>query len=225
MNLYGFVSNNVLKFWDYLGLEEEGAYPCKCDGKKINLKIREMTQKAVELTQRDHESIPDRAIREHPLTTGREWGGIICCNIKTGNVSATGPINGGGYEDEAGFWSAESIDLNKAPGCYTLGPDWRLAGAYHSHPTESRFSATDIQLTHTYNIPLGMGFPQNDSSVSNVNLVEAGFTTFTTPRGEEIPNFPTGIGWSINEKGSLTQNPSIISPPEESSGRAPNLRQ
>jgi RHS repeat-associated protein len=143
VNLYGMVGNDPLNYVDCLGLERRA---CPCDTKAVNQKAREFTDKAVQMTKDDEKNLPKNAIK--PPSTGREFGGRICCNKKTGDVSGTGPIPGTWKTLAGPIWVGEEVDPKKAPACTTLGSDWEDAGFYHTHPSGSTgFSGSGGDVT------------------------------------------------------------------------------
>jgi RHS repeat-associated protein len=208
-NLYMFVRNRSVNILDYLGLADEGGYPCKCDRKRVNQKINEMSERAGASSEADLANVPE-AIRNNGISSGREFGGRVCCNGKTGEVSSTGPVPGP-WRKERNFWVGESVDPKSSDACSNLGENWMDAGYYHSHPSGSdNFSPDDLAWSHGKGLgdglPLGVGTPEGKTS-----LLEPTHEKVRTRYGD-LENFPTGRGWGVNKDGSLTPKPRVVPP-------------
>jgi len=207
LNSYGYVANNTLNDFDFLGLKDfVGEYPCKCDRRKVNKKISEMSKRAAAATEADRKAIPKPAAN-NPLSTGREHGGRICCNTKTGEVDSTGP-SPGPWENIGPFIrTGRSINLNNdTKGCSTKGDEWEDAGYYHSHPSGSKnFSEGDILSAAPSGKPLGLGIPGSEKTYI---LIPKPLEYRDSPYGK-LPAPREGNTYDINSDGSLTPNASL----------------
>jgi len=96
----------------------------------------------------------------------REYGGYICCNKKTGQVSKTGPYAGSWRVGEVYIDSSRRISNGKEEwGTPTTGniilddtthcPEGTSAVAfYHSHPDEPNLSKEDLLFSKSNNLPI-----------------------------------------------------------------------
>jgi hypothetical protein len=92
----------------------------------------------------------------HPMSTGREFGGRICCNQKTGSAQATLPVPGkwrfiasGDMNDSRLKGEGVDVDIfGTTKACRVqIGPDWDDVGWYHIHMTGSKtFSPNDMSV-------------------------------------------------------------------------------
>ncbi len=190
VNLYGMVGNDPLNYIDCLGLARR---TCQCDTKAVNSKGQEMSQKAVQMTLADMNQLPPWADRK--TSTGREYGGRICCNVKTGSVNATGPIPGP-WKRVGLTRVGEGVDPKEAAACSTLGDGWQDAGYYHSHPSGStQFSVDDVIWMNSQGggWPLFLGTTGGDTF-----RMDPTKTTVSTQYGP-VPN----MGWGdVNQIGT-----------------------
>jgi RHS repeat-associated protein len=208
INLYGFVGNDGIENVDYLGfIESEGKYRCDCDRKEVNKKIAEMSKLAGQESLKDVNNIP-LEIRNKGYSSGREFGGRICCNKSTKIVTSTGPHasnsgdSGDGWtkDPHGNFWAGLSINIDMTPACPTGTEE---VARYHSHPSgSSRFSEVDKNGSGSI-FPFGVGTPDGE-----VSLIEP-----ERPIIKEIlPNGGTASsrklvrwwGWGINLDGTLS---------------------
>lgn len=181
---------------DVLGLSDgSGTYPCDCDRTKVNQKIAEMSRQSATLSQGDLNMVPAN-IRS--VSHGREYGGRICCDKTSQEISSTGPVPGRWKHQGNDYWTGESFDTSLAPQC-TKGTE---VADYHSHPSGSaRFSSTDRNWVQTNKLPLGVGTLDGDTSLMEPVLtdVDEGYGT--------VHDFLTSFnGWSINSNGSLSSS-------------------
>ncbi len=137
--LYGMVGNDAVNWVDMLGLElTPKKKECLCDEAKVNQVAHTATTNAIQLSADDMAKLPPDAFRE--MSTGREFGGFVCCNTKTKEVTTTDPEHGewkaqpllGG---RGTLYNGESLTPAKLKQCSALGEGWVQAGYYHSHPS------------------------------------------------------------------------------------------
>ena len=198
LNMYGFVFNSPICVVDILGLSDTGSYSCGCDHKEVNIQIDKMSKKAGQMSGEDIKNVPER-IRKYGFSRGREFGGRICCNSKTKDVTATDPKpsqsgDDGWDKDPKGyFWVGKAIDIDQvSPECQ----NGEEVGRYHSHPSGSdRFSKTDRDNTL---FPLGVGTPDGKTS-----LLEAIGGDVKNPYGSSYKPDKDVNGWGINADGTL----------------------
>jgi len=133
VNLYGFVGNNGINRWDYLGLTPlaGGIYD------SIDEAAREALAHSVWLT---------RAL----IPRGVEYCGILCC--KNRKFAFTKPKRGLEFEEVAKetHQTVEYVKENNLGWCdpdATCPDDWKRVGYYHSHPETGEFNFTDIGAT------------------------------------------------------------------------------
>jgi len=213
INLYGFLENSPLVRIDVLGLSEEGfagTYPCACDRREVNLKGKEYALEAGRMSGADVQNVPE-SIRSLGLSTGREFGGRICCNASTGEVSATGPVPGRWTRSES-FWAGEAVNPKSAPACSTLGAGWVDAAYYHSHPNDGsdQFSEGDVKWMHGIEPGQGQGLPHNVGTPDGEHsMMEPANRSKHTPYGE-VEGFPTADGYNVNDDGTLDAKQSSI---------------
>jgi RHS repeat-associated protein len=208
VNLYGFLGNDGIRFQDGLGLmpsQYTGLYDSKgCDRGTINLKILEMSKLAMARSSEDLANAPGEysKYRNHHLSSGREYGGRVCCNPTSKDVLATGPEpskseGDGWYKDPNGhFIYGKSFDWASCEPCPAGSCE---VARYHSHPTGTdNFSAEDTHLSGTNKVPLGVG-----AKGGKVSLLEPIVGNRPTPWGT-IQNVTIEIkGWKITADGSL----------------------
>lgn len=157
-NLYAYVLNDGVNYLDYLGMWRNTASWC-CSEEAINKAGHEGASSAVQGT------ISDRKKNKNPYieTSGREYGGWVCCNKKTKEAKPTKPVpstegkNNTGYEifsweGNKTLHVGQAIDLAKVPDCKQFGDDWATVGSYHSHPSDSPNPGVgDIDALHGIN--------------------------------------------------------------------------
>ena len=156
VNLYGFVGNDGIGRWDYVGLATfivngavtttDSGPKCDCDRAEIYKKIAEFSIIAYEKSKNDYNTLVPAHVKANKLSTatGREWGGRICCNRKTKEIVATGPDhsttgpNGDGWNYPNGktplgeeIWIGTEVNIDVLPKC-PEGTD--EVGRYHTHP-------------------------------------------------------------------------------------------
>lgn len=215
INLYAMVGNRVANLVDPLGLEskEFGDYPCKCRHEDVNKAIDEYNRKAAKESDNNLHSVP---LNIRADSTGREWGGRICCNPKTKQVGGTGPVHGP-WKKTLSAWGGDTVDPKSAPACSTLGEGYQDAAYYHSHPTGSeQFSDDDIAWIHLPATPTkqnpnggGGGLPLGLGTTSGKSFIAT--AKFGKKTGNaDVPGFKGATASTINPNGSLTVNPSAI---------------
>jgi RHS repeat-associated protein len=203
LNLFKILSNDLQQSYDYLGLTApEGDYPCAkgCDRKTINKAIAIMSKRAAKATV-DEIKLAPAAVRINTGTTGREYGGRICCNTKTGKVTATGPTPGPWEIQNNIVWVGRTINLDDTPACSPKhDKNVVVAGFYHSHPSSKNFSIGDIDSAYSRGkLPLGMAVP--NSPVAHLLIPKP-----STP----LSKGPTGETYDINESdGTLVSNQNL----------------
>ena len=152
VNLYAFCGNDAVNGVDPFGLKVKG---CECPLERafilMEIKIKEATEKTL--------SNPilidinwDRKKSRLPyiVSVYREYGGYICCDEKTGKVSATGPFPGTFKYQIDGIERRgdEPIKLARYGGQPTMGnvfedpakkcpPQTTALVFYHSHPPKN----------------------------------------------------------------------------------------
>ncbi len=220
VNLYGFVGNRPLREVDVLGLlggdaapqefvfrgvgphEYTGTYACDCDRKEVNLLLLKMTKMAADSTAADKENIPKEATRE--LSTGREFGGRICCDKATKKVTSTGPTaskqgtRGTGWQITQMLkgpllYVGESINMpTDTPPCPA---DSKEVAWYHSHTLGSgNFSPLDRDNAA---LPLSVAVPGGQ-----VSILEPIWENWSTPTGSGFGKTKV-LAFGIDEYGGL----------------------
>ena len=237
LNLYGFVGNGGSNAVDVLGLATsivgghpsttgdtplttDGEYISCCDRKEVNKKIAEMSHRAAILTEIDYLLIPAE-IRAKGKSTGREYGGRICCTKEIKLVTATQPMisksgpKGNGWEfTNLEAWVGNYVDIDKvSPPCPYGSVE---VARYHSHPSgKARFSPDDVAATETSKMPLGVASPDYGP-----NLLEPSDETedvdVKNPYGHGVKTVRIMHGWRINEDGTLVPNSVIPLYPDPS---------
>jgi hypothetical protein len=157
MNLYGFVGNNGVSKWDYLGMEEvpgpynserEAAEAAGTEGMK---KSHKEWEDGVERAKKN--KIPFLELPKGP----REYGGRICvkCIIeedgsKTFTEDFTYTIDEGEWVKRNDFSASGKIALNLTEKC----PDgWELFAFWHIHPgVATRVLGTDDAYEFVYDL-------------------------------------------------------------------------
>ena len=173
LNLYGFVGNDPLNRWDYLGLKE-----CECPQERIDIMISEMMASAVNMTKANPvlRNVNPGGTTVVLRREYREYGGYVCCDKKTGKVSSTGPFPGTWRitsPDERTKFSDVGVEIEKAraggpdvtptmgnivnnPGS-RCGHGLTAVAFYHSHPAEETLSRGDRGFAKKYGIPIAGG--------------------------------------------------------------------
>ena len=132
-NLYGFAYNSPMTFIDPLGLAVTGTYPCPCDRAKVNRLIDDYSKKAGRASKNDLQTVP-KAIRDIGESSGREFGGRICCNTVTKEVGVAAEPEPGEWKKSVSFWRGESIDILKTTTrCSKKGKDWEEIAELQLH--------------------------------------------------------------------------------------------
>jgi hypothetical protein len=225
INLFAFVKNAGTNSVDPLGLKEEiyhGKYNCECDRVEVNKVIREYALKAVQASIDDKINIPAK-LRDNPNSLGREFGGRVCCDTKTGTVKATEPkasnvsgqdpvqpkvIYHNGWIKEPDYWAGSAINVDQiAPKCLEFGEDFTEVAQYHSHPGGMKaFSRGDYESAHKS--------AKEQLLISAVGAGDA--VLLLEPEwvrlqvGEDVRWARAGKAYTVNADGSLTLNPGAI---------------
>jgi proteasome lid subunit RPN8/RPN11 len=204
INLYGMVGNNSINWVDVLGLSfSVKKKPCPCDEQKVNQVAYQATKKASQLTADDMKNLPSDAILE--ASTGREFGGFICCNSKNQEVRGLDPERGdwtiqpmiGGRQ---AVYTGESITPGKLKKCLSLGKEWEEAGYYHSHPSGNGGpSPNDVSWMTN-----GSGNPVFTGGSEGVTRTDPGSQKTQGPYGSVTQN--GGLPSFINSDGSAGQS-------------------
>jgi RHS repeat-associated protein len=131
-NLYGFVWNNSLLYFDILGAEPK----CQAEALAALAKANNLSQDALAKDQK-----------------GLEYCGVVCC--RKGVCKATGPYPGFWHR---GIPKCNSFQKG---GCEELGPDWKLVSIYHTHPSAgySIFSGKDKEISDKIGVPYFLAYP------------------------------------------------------------------
>ena len=172
VNEYGFVVNNAVNRWDYLGLKE-----CECAQERIWMELGEKMRAAADFTLKNPIIVDlnfDKAVSKVSMfgPVYREYGGYICCNSKEGKVISTGPYPGSWrYAGSNGveFYSDDPVLLARGGGTPTTGNITGDAAKqcpsgtttimfYHSHPPNSpNLSPGDIGFSNSSGGPIAGG--------------------------------------------------------------------
>jgi len=147
VNLSAVVKNSATNFWDYLGLANEtidtrnpDVDKCPCSQDDINKVGAKYSKLAADSTR--NFQLPADAYNTADFPAEKpEFGGNICCNLKTKEVTATGPVKGR-FEKTERFegkfiYVGGAFDSTKAPPC---PKGTKVVAVYHSHPDGSKFS-------------------------------------------------------------------------------------
>jgi RHS repeat-associated protein len=157
VNLYGMLGNAMIVRSDKLGLEGIDVKACGCGKEVLNKKGHEMSIEAAQKRKADVINLPKDAA---PGSTGREFGGRLCCDSKTKKIEAIWAPHGEWtprYVDgKIRVYEGIKIDVEAAPQCSTLGSTWNNAGTFHGHGGDAGPSNNDVAVAR-FNPPAFIG--------------------------------------------------------------------
>ena len=158
VNLYGFVGNDGVDFWDFLGREkmffETERAAAEAAGKEgLETGEKEYTE-GIERTKKRWADLP---------RSPREYGGRICkkCFIRENKLIwyYTYTIGAGRWIARNDMTADGSIDPVQTPECPY---DWELASWWHAHPGRLRNESPDEDEKKTWDWGWGGTFSEND---------------------------------------------------------------